>query len=98
MDPYNIHILMEFKKHLLGIWTVIINITTKCLLSQTQEKSYCHTPYHPNWTRNSETINLSVIYLSSLKSTEKVTLLQLSAHFKDQNLLPTYQSAYCTVQ
>ena len=96
VDPCNINFLMEFKGILLGTWTKIIN---KLLLSgyflQSWKKAIIRpliksSKLHREFKNYRPISNLSFIS----KSIEKTALLQHSTFFEDQNLLPTYQSAY----
>ena len=97
VDPCNINFLMEFKGILLRTWTKIIN---KSLLSGSflhSWKKAIITPliksskFHRELKNYQPIINLSFIS----KLIEKAAFLQLSTFFEDQNLLPTYQNAYC---
>ena len=96
VDPCNMNFLMEFRDVLLGTWTKIIN---KSLLSGHYLQSWKKAIIRPlikssklqRELKNYRPIsNLSFIS----KSIEKAALLQFSTFFEDQNLLPTYQSAY----
>ena len=96
VDPCNINFLMEFKGTLLGTWTKIINksLLSGCFLLSWKKaiirpliKS---SKLHREFKNYQPISNLSFIS----KLIEKAALLQLSTFFEDQNLLPTYQSAY----
>ena len=96
VDPCNINFLMEFKGTLLGTWTKIINksLLGGCFL-QSWKKAIIRpliksSKLHREFKNYQPISNLSFIS----KSVEKAALLQLSTFFEDQNLLPTYQSAY----
>ena len=95
VDPCNMNFLMEFKGILLGTWTKIIN---KSLLTgyflQSWKKAIIRpliksSELHREFKNYRPTSNLSFISKSIGKAA-----LQLSSFFEDQNLLPTYQSAY----
>ena len=97
IDPCKIHFLMEFKEVLLSIWTKIIGTS---LLDGSFLQSWKKVVVRPliklskldmEFKNYQLTSNLSFIY----KSIEKAALLQLYTYFEDQNVLPTYQSAYC---
>ena len=97
VDPCNMNFLMEFKGILLGTWTKIIN---KSLLSgyflQSWKKAIIRpliksSKLHREFKNYRPISNLSFIS----KLIEKAALLQISTFFEGQNLLPTYQSAYC---
>ena len=96
IDPCNINFVMEFKEVLLCTWTNIINtsllngsflqpwkkaVIRPLIKSSKLDREFRN--YHP-------ISNLSFIS----KSIEKASLLQLSTYLEDQNLLPTYHSAY----
>ena len=96
VDPCNINFLMEFKGTLLGTWTKIINksLLNGCFL-QSWKKAIIRpliksSKLHREFKNCQPISNLSFIS----KSIEKAALLQLSTFFEDQNLQPTYQSAY----
>ena len=96
VNPCNKNFLMEFRKVLLGTWTKIIN---KLLLSghflQSWKKAIIRplikcSKLHREFKNYQPISNLSFIS----KSIEKAALLQFATFFEDQDLLPTYQSAY----
>ena len=69
-------------------------ITIKWTLSPVLEKSHYQTTYQI-LQGNSKIIDPSVTCHSSPNQLKRLALLQFSTFFEDQNLLPTYQSAYC---
>ena len=96
IDPCNVHFLMEFKENLLSTWTKIINTSLlngsflqpwkKAVVRPLIKSSKLDREFKNYWPIT------NVSFIS--KSIEKAVLLQLSKYFEDQNLLPTYQSAY----
>ena len=96
MKSCNINFLMECKEVLLGTWTKIISTSLlNCSFLQSWKKAVVP-PLIKSSKQDKEFKNCQPISNLSFisKSIKKTALLQLSAYFKEQNLLPTYQSAY----